>query len=232
MMKKIPLIFLLLTVLSGSLVSAEKDNQVPCISFGINGNFGLFDVISRNFDFENKKGFYTGGGISLEKLFSNNTGFGSGIQYRRFKTEYVLEESGTSTGIKYDVSWTLQSINIPFVYIIAFRGDNFGLNLEAGAVYSHITKSTMKVDTSLILDSYTDDALKYIKADQIGLTAGIIFIIKATDYTDFTFGITGEIYPTNLLIERDYFNGKLNMYNYSLTAGYMFRTNVFSGQAE
>ena len=212
------------------MVSAEKENKVPDISIGVNGNFGFFDVFKRNINFENKKGFYSGGGISAEKLLNDNYGFGSGIQYRHFSTDFVLEDSVSASSDVYTIKWTLQSINIPFLMILSFRGDFFGVNLEAGAVYSHIYLSSMKTGTTITLPRYTDNAFKYTKADHLGLTAGIIFKIKATDHTDFTTGITGEFYPTNLLIQREGFSGKLNMYNYSLTAGYMFRTNVFSRQ--
>ncbi len=227
-MRKIHLILLLITVFSAPLISAEKDSQVPDISIGINGNYGYFDVIKKNMDFENKKGIYAGGGVTVEKLLNANTGFGSGIQYRRFKTNFIYEDSASAVNPALKVTWSFQSVNIPFVILLSFRGGFFGVSLEAGAVYSHISYSTMELDTTLPVIKTTENAVKYMKSDQMGLTAGTKFRLEVTDHTDFTLGVTGEYYPTNLLIQREGFSGKLNMYNYSLTIGYMLRTNVFS----
>jgi len=173
---------------------------------------------------DNKPGLYTGGGITLEKMISPNFGLGSGIQYRYFNTEFRMKDEEPSDEIK----WTFQSINIPFLMILSLGGENSSLNLEGGFVYSRIYSSVMKTspDNSPEME---DDVLTLINTNQLGLTAGIIFKIKATKYTDFVFGVMGEYYPTNLLYNRDDDDDEINMYNYSLTTGYMLRTNIFPG---
>jgi len=231
-MKKILPILFLFALFSGNLAGAEKDsgNRVPDFAIGINGNYGLFDMSHRNMEFSNENGLYSGGGITIEKMTGDNTGFGSGIQYRRFNASFTWVDSTLGTPFK--VVCKLQSVNIPFFMILSLGGEYFAVNFEGGAVYSHIVKTRMKAHTALPLDRDKDNALKYIETNQFGLTAGILFKVRVTEYTDFMIGVTGEYYPTNLLIKHEDSNQKLNMYNYSVTAGYMFRTNVFSRTAE
>lgn len=216
-MKKILLILLLLPAFSSSLISAEKEKDKPAqdVYIGINGVYGIFGMRSRDMDFETEKGLHAGGGISFEKMVYNNFGLGSGIQYRYSKTEFVMTE-GTE---RLDVAWTLPSVNIPFLMILSLRGEYLALSLEAGAVYSHIFNSHLKTDTDLTIDRTKDNSLKYINAYQIGITAGIIFKLRVTEYADFTLGITAEGYPTNLLLEKNNTQGELNIYNYCITSG-------------
>jgi hypothetical protein len=224
-MKRIIITFLLFTGFSGPMLNAEeiRNNQIPDVSIGINANFGTFDMYSDKMELENKPGLYTGGGITIEKMLTGLFGIGSGIQYRYFNTDFVMPDAVP----EFDATWTFQSINIPFYMILTLSGGETSLNLAAGVVYSHIFYSKMKADTSVPLAVYEDNVLRLTETNQIGLTAGIIFKVKATQYTDFMFGVMGEYYPTNVLYNAGHSKDKLNMINYSFTTGYMFRTNIF-----
>ncbi len=229
-MNKTLIIFLLILSVSGPLFSAEEntDQEVTDASIGINGNFGSFDLYKKNIEFENKPGLYTGGGISLEKKIYEKFWIGSGIQYRYFRTRFV-NSMDTSN---FNATWTFQSINVPLLMILQFSGPFSAIDLSCGAVYSHIFYSIMTTDPTLPAEQRRDNALKFIEANQIGATAGISFRIKATEYTDFVLGVTGEFYPTNLLIEHDESKDKFYMINYSLTTGWKFRTNIFPGSTK
>lgn len=220
-MNKIFITLLLITSFSGTLLSAEKnsDNEVPDVSIGINANYGSFDMYQKNMDLGIKPGLYAGGGLSVEKMIYDKFGIGSGLQYRYFKTDFIMD------GL--DATWTFQSINVPFLMMLSLSGGESALNLVGGMVYSHVFYSVMSTDSTLPLPNNYDNALKYIYTNQIGLTAGIIFRIKATQYSDFQFGVMAEGYPTNLLYNRDKSKDRLYMINYSLTTGWMFRTNIF-----
>lgn len=220
-MKKIFYIILFFIFFSGPLLRAEEsgDGRIPDISIGITGNIGSFELYDKDMDLDVKPGLYTGGGISIEKNIYGMFNFGSGIQYRYFNTDLTKGDETTSA----DITWTFQSINIPFLFILSFSGGETALNLVGGVVYSHIFYSVMESDGK------EDKVLRFTTANQIGLTAGIVFKIKATEYTDFLLGVTGEYYPTNLLYDAGDSDDNLNMINYSLTTGFMFRTNIFPG---
>jgi len=227
-MKKIFTIFTFLIFFSVN-AAADEDNSykpVPDISFGINGSYGSFNLYSRRMNLNTKPGIYTGGGISVEKMLYSHFGIGSGVQYRYFNTDFVMEEDSTT---RYDATWTFQTINLPFLMILSFRGNSVALNLVGGAVYSHIFYSEMESGSSIPYKQ-KDNVLRFTRVNQIGLTAGMVFKIKTTQYTDFLFGVMCEGYPTNLLYNVN--DSKVYMYNYSLTAGYMFRTNLFSGSGK
>ena len=205
-----------------------EDNsiQTPDVSIGINGNYGKFNFKkSDSMNINNEPGMYTGGGLTVEKMISDNFGFSSGIQYRYFHTDFSMGDESSDFIIK----WIIQTVDVPVLMIFSFRGEWASLNFTAGAVYSYIFSSMMKTDSSNPTGKNKDDALKFTDANQIGLTAGASLRFKVTQYTDLVLGVTGEYYPTNLLYLRDDSDDKLNLYNYSLTAGYMFRTNIFSG---
>jgi hypothetical protein len=220
-MKKIFLTFIFFTFFSGSFLSAEEtdNDQIPDISIGITGNIGSFDLYNKDMNLNTKPGLYTGGGISIEKKIYGIFNFGSGLQYRYFNTEFTMDDE---TALD-EVTWTFQSINIPFLFIFSFSGGESALNLVGGVVYSHIFYSVMESD------GVEDKVLRFTTANQIGLTAGIVFKIKTTEYTDFLLGVTGEYYPTDLLYDAGDSDDNLNMINYSLTTGLMFRTNIFPG---
>ncbi len=222
-MNKIFITLLIITTFSTALFSAEKnnDNEIPDVAIGINGNYGSFDMYQKNIDLEPKPGMYTGGGISVEKMIYEKFGVGSGIQYRYFRTDFNMD------GL--DATWTFQSINIPLLMILSFSGPKSAIHLVGGVVYSHIFYSVMTTDSTMPIPNNYDNALKYINTNQIGLTAGVLFIIKATEYSDFQFGLMAEGYPTNLLYQRDKSTDRLDMINYSLTTGWRFRTNIFPG---
>jgi len=226
-MKKIFIAFIILTTLSGALPGAtvNKNEKVPDVSIGINGNFGSFNMYNSNINIDNQPGLYTGGGLSIEKMIYDNFGIGSGIQYRYFNTNFVMDYMGTN----YNAKWTFQSVNIPLLMLFSLSGGDSGITIAGGVIYSHIFYSMMTTDTTLPIDTSKDNALKYISTDQVGAAAGIILKFKATEYTDLVFGLMGEFYPTNLLYKGKSSNEKLNMFNYSLTTGWMFRTNIFPG---
>ena len=159
-------------------------------------------------------------------MIYQNFGLGSGVQYRYFNTDFFM---GDDKSPKFPAKWTFQSINIPFNMIFSLRGNNLSLSLMTGGVYSHLFYSLMTTGPSMYIANTSDNALKYIQANQFGLTSGVIFRIKITQFTDLIFGATGEYYPMNLLSIQDDSKSELHMYNYSLTAGYMFRTNIFPG---
>lgn len=220
-MKKIFYIILFFIFFSGPFLSAEEtgDGGIPDISIGITGNIGSFEVYDKNIDLDTKPGLYTGGGISIEKNIYGMFNFGSGIQYRYFNTDFSMDDDPALA----EVTWTFQSINIPFLFILSFSGGETALNLVGGVVYSHIFYSVMESEGK------EDKVLRFTTENQIGLTAGIVFKIKAAEYTDFLLGVTGEYYPTNLLYDAGDSDDKLNMINYSLSTGFMFRTNIFPG---
>jgi hypothetical protein len=224
-MKRILIIFVILISAPSFYLSAEENEKVPDISIGINANFGSFDMYQQNMDLDVKPGIYTGGGISLEKQVYGIFSIGSGIQYRYFNADFIMTDKVPS----FESTWTFQSINIPFLFIVSFSGEKSALNLVGGVVYSHIFYSVMKTDADVVLEKYKDDADRFTNSNQIGLTAGIIFKIKSTKYTDFLFGVMGEYYPTNTLDDAGNSGDKLHMINYSFTTGYMFRTNIFPG---
>ncbi len=225
MMKKKIFILLLLISLPDVFLSAQDNGKAPDMSIGINGNFGSFEIYQKNMDLEIKPGIYTGGGISLEKEIYGILSIGSGIQYRYFNTDFTMEDEIPV----FDIRWTFQSINIPFLMILSFSGGESALNLIGGVVYSNIFYSVMTTDAKTPEDEDRDDVERFTNSNQIGLTAGIVFKIKSTKYTDFVFGVMGEYYPTNLLNDVGDTGEKLSMINYSFTTGYMFRTNIFPG---
>ncbi len=203
-------------------LSAEENEKTPDMSIGINANFGSFDIYQKNMDLDIKPGIYTGGGISLEKQIHGILNAGSGIQYRYFNSDFIMEDKIP----EFESRWTMQTINIPFLLILSFSGGESALNLVGGVVYSHIFYSVMKTDANVPLPKYNDDVERFTNSNQIGLTGGIVFKIKSTKYTDFLFGVMGEYYPTNLLSDS---SDELHMINYSFTTGYMFRANIFPG---
>lgn len=220
-MKKIFLTFFIIAILSITQLKAEESNdgRIPDFSMGITGNIGSFDVYDKNMDLDTEPGLYAGGGLSFEKNIYSIFNFGTGIQYRYFYLDFVMEEDTTT----FDASWTFQSINVPFLFILNFSGEESALNLIGGVVYSRIIYSVMEAD------GMEDNADRFTTTNQIGITAGIVFKLKATEYTDFIFGVMGEYYPTNLLYDAGDSGDNLNMINYSLITGYMFRTNIFTG---
>ncbi len=223
-MKKLFITLFLFAGLNISLSAEENmDKQVPDVSIGINGNYGIFDIYDKNMNLDIKPGMYTGGGVSVEKNLYGNIDIGSGIQYRYFNTRFVMNDTPS-----YDVKWTFQTINIPVIFLYSLRKDAVGLSFYLGGIYSHIFYSVMKTDTTLTLDKYKDNALRFTNANQAGVTAGITMRFKVTDFSDFIFGAGGEYYPTNLLYSGGGSKDKLHMINYSLTSGWMFRTNFFS----
>jgi len=227
-MKKKFIIFLLFTILPCVLLNAaeNKDNETPDASIGVNGNFGTFDINKNNVHLETEPGLYTGGGLTIEKMIYPVFGFGSGIQYRYFKTDFVMKDKNKQ---EVDATWTFKTINIPFLMILSFSGGDSSLNLVGGAVYSHIFHSEMKADEDEDVTKHKDNVLKFTNTNQIGATAGIIFKIRATKFSDFMFGVMGEYYPTSIIYNRNGSDDKINMLNYSLMTGYMFRTNIFPG---
>ena len=228
-MRKIFLAYLL-TVLITSFVYAEddKDEAYPDISIGITAVAGSFNITEKNVGIDKEPGFITGAGLSIEKLVYNHIGIGTGIQYRYFYLDFTDKENTETV----DARWTFQSINIPFLIILSAGGDESSINFSGGFVYSNIFYSEMTADSDADVDIKKDNAIKYTNTDQIGLTAGIYFRIKATDFTDFILGVTGEYYPTNLLYEREDSGDRLNMFSYNLTVGYMFRTGFFPGSSD
>jgi hypothetical protein len=221
-MKKIFIIFLFFVSLPAVLSTAAENEKTPDMSIGINANFGSFDLHQKNMDLDIKPGIYTGGGISIEKQLYGILNAGTGIQYRYFNTDFIMDDQIP----EFETRWTMQSINIPFLLILSFSGGESALNLIGGVVYSHIFYSVMKTDANVPLAKKSDDVERFTNSNQIGLTSGIVFKIKSTKYTDFLFGVMGEYYPTNLLSDT---GDRLHMVNYSFTTGYMFRTNIFPG---
>ncbi|PKL17573.1 MAG: hypothetical protein CVV49_10300 [Spirochaetae bacterium HGW-Spirochaetae-5] len=221
-MKRILIIFIILVSMPAVFLSAEGDEKTPGMSIGINANFGSFDLHQKNMDLDVRPGIYTGGGISIEKQIYGIFNAGSGVQYRYFNTDFIMNDQIP----EFESTWTMQSINIPFLLILSFSGGESALNLIGGVVYSHVFYSVMKTDANVPLAKHNDDVQRFTNSNQIGLTGGIIFKIKSTKYTDFLFGVMGEYYPTNLLSDS---GDKLHMINYSFTTGYMFRTNIFPG---
>jgi hypothetical protein len=228
MMKKFCIILILAISSYTSLSAAESKNESASdVSIGITGSFGSFNMTEKNVGIDKEPGMIAGGGLSIEKMISPRFGIGTGIQYRYFSFDFTMNDSGPAV----DAKWTFQSINIPFLMILSFGGDNSSINFMGGIVYSHIFYSVMTTDSDAALDTKRDDAMKFTNSNQVGVAGGIIFKIKATEYTDFLFGVTGEYYPTNLLYQRGDSSDKMNMYNYCLTMGYMFRTGLFSGSS-
>jgi hypothetical protein len=228
-MKKILLIFLLTFIADiSSYAQDDEKKSYPDVSIGITATAGSFNATEKDVGIDQEPGFITGAGLCIEKMISDHISILSGLQYRYFYMDFKMEDEGESS----DIRWTFQSINIPFLFIFFTGGDESSINLGLGIVYSHIFSSVMEADDGTNLDTKKDDAMKYTNANQIGFTAEIYFRIKATDFTDFIIGVTGEYYPTNLLYEREGSGDKLNMFNYNLKAGYMFRTGFFPGSSD
>jgi hypothetical protein len=228
-MRKTFITFLLAAFFCTSAQAEEdKDENNPDVSIGITAVIGSFNLTEKDTGIKKEPGLVTGAGLSIEKMIGEHTGIGTGIQYRYFYLDFEMKDSTNTI----DARWTFQSINIPIFMIFSLGGDESSINFAGGIVYSHIIYSVMTTDSDLALDTKKDNAMKYTNADQIGLTAGIYFRFKATDFTDFILGITGEYYPTNLLYDRGGGSDRMNMFNYNLYAGYMFRTCLFPGSSD
>lgn len=228
-MKKIVLIILLAVFFNANARTEEIDNgSYPDVSLGITAVIGSFNLSEKNIGIDKQPGLVSGAGITIEKMTGDHTAIGSGIQYRYFYTDLTITDGSSPV----DARWKFQSINIPFVMIFTYGDDESSINLEGGIVYSHIFYSVMTTDSNAGLDTKKDDAMKYTDTNQAGITAGIFFRLKTTDFTDIIFGITGEYYPTNLLYNTHDSGERLNMFNYNFTAGYMFRTGFFPGSSD
>lgn len=223
-------LILLITAVSPLAASgSEPQINTPFASVGINCNLGLTDMYVHISDDSvretDKYGILLGGGLLAEKMFSGFFGLGSGFQYRFFEKGLIMIDTATLS--RNDIIWSFQSFNLPFYMIFSLAGESVSLNFQLGFVYSYIFYSHMKTDDPTTSGITEDNGLRFTNSNQVGIMAGLNIKIAITDYTDLMLGIVAEGYPTNL-IEVNQGSDRINLFNCSAIAAWMFRTNLFS----
>ncbi len=197
----------------------RADEIASNISIGPVITAGLNDLYMHNMENVESEGpgYNAGGGLAIEKMFSNRFGINTGLVYSYVNIDFLMD--GTT-----DAIWTYHMITIPFRLITSFNTENFSLNLLSGIKYTNIFKSEMKNEST----SEIDDSYRFVTANQIALSAGINFKFRVGKYHDLFIGIEGDFYPTNMIRQKDsYYSESMHHCSVNLTAGYLIRTNIF-----
>ncbi len=228
-MKKFSAFVMSVLIVTFITAAFGEDNRVKDeagIAVGITGMFGTCSFQSNLSDLDIDPGYIAGGGILLEKNLSRHFSAGTGIGYRHFSSNITMFNKTTLE--EFDATWDFDAISIPFHIILSLKGTNSALDILAGATYTHIFSSEMNTNETLVSGIKHEDAMKYINASQVGISGGMRFRFLFTEFSDFFIGIMGEYYPADFINQSDD-NKNIHFLNYSFNAGYMFRSNLFSG---
>ncbi len=215
---KIIVIALFTCVVITPSYSAVQNSALQHISVGMAGNFGYCNAINRKGDNDYSQDICYGGGIVIEKMFSNNFGIHTGVWFNTGSIEYNI----SMTTVEQKAEWTFMSISMPVYLIASINASFFSLNVLFGMDVEHIFHSKMKSKSS---EQGDVDILKYINYNQIGPGGGIQFKFRVSKYSDLVIGAFASLRATEISSQDD--NNKANLYNYRATAGFLYRTDVF-----
>jgi len=207
-------------IFSGNAYSEEK---IPNLSIGVVFEGGLNDLYTRDIEgFESEgPGYNFGGGLVIEKMFSNRFGFNTGFIYNYSTVDFTMDTI--------EAEWENHILSIPFRLITSFNSGIFSFNLLTGIRYSHVFNSEM-TDKK---DAATDDGLRHVDSNQLAINAGINLKFRVGKYHDLFIGIETNFYPTDLVRNHgSYYDESMHYYNANITAGYMIRTNIFPIEVE
>lgn len=216
-------VLLIALTLQFAAYGQSSDQPGPNLAIGIAVKGGITNTYMKEIEGidADGTGFNAGGGLIIEKMFTNRFGIHTGLFYEYSRTYFEMDEG---LGDNTDAEWSSQSISLPMLFITSFNSEIVSLNLLCGFTYRNIFISDMQKDENDHLT--TDNALKYINSNQLGPTLGITLKFRVTRFTDFFIGAEGTYFTTNLLRNPDD-SDSIHLYESSLITGWMFRTELF-----
>ncbi len=189
------------------------------ISVGIVSKGGVYKYHFHNRDdieIKSPGGKHLGGGLVLQKMFSNHIGLDSGLIYDYRRVTFLLK------GSPQEYKWTEQSLTIPFRLITSLNAGVLSLNMLMGVKYSNTFRSTFKGGGH---DSKS--LMPKIDANQLALSLGLHFKFRVGKYHDIFLGIEGNGNLTSSLQKEGFLKHSMHYYDSNLVMGYLMRTNFF-----
>ncbi len=225
--KKI-IFFLVIIISFGGMEEVLAEQSRPNVSIGPVVSGGLYnyylykkeDIPLESFE----TGKHLGGGVALQKMFSNRWGIDSGFFYT-FRT-ITFSLKGTPDMFQ----WEDQVISMPLRIITSFNHSSFSLNLLTGVKYSHLFKRSFKFKSSG--KDGPRGVIEGMNANQMALSLGMHFKFRVGKYHDLFFGIEGDGNFTADLRTDTFLKKTIHYYHGSLVAGYLMRTNFFPIQTD
>ncbi len=161
-----------------------------------------------------------GGGLIFETMFSNHLGIHSGVEISYFE----MSGSSTKPGELFYFRVYTTVMEIPFCLITSVNTGIGSFVFLTGVTFAHTLHSRFNTSNPDVA-STSGDLLPFLNGSHLGGTAGLLFKIQTSDYSDFYTGITATYYFTDLMEKMD--GSIANLYNYRAVVGFLYRTDVF-----
>lgn len=204
-----------------SLYALEAGQNIPRVSFGAGGLYGIYKVNHYgNNDMSWKTGYGYGGGIVFETMYSETFGLHSGIWFTHSLIKADIADKDTGEEIRYKIK--MNTFTMPFYLITSFNSNIITVNLLTGLNFLYIAEAYMKPSPEDDSDTY-GNLQKHLGYGQIGAGAGVEFLFKISRFTRLFITITGEYYFENLIRDKDD-ESIDHIYNATVRAGIMLCT--------
>lgn len=200
-----------------TLTAAEKTNS-PNISLGFGITGGYSSAWQHTGDGEWGIGYNYGGGIIVEKMFTNLLGIHSGLWFTESRDELKMD------GVKMDT--ILRTLTFPLYLIVSVNKGIFSLNYLVGINVSQIIDCYI-YNNEKSTENKSAYVLNYISPYQLGIATGLNLKFRVSKHVDYFLGIIGEFYGTNFWRTNDHWNDYGHIYNARMQMGVLFRTNIF-----
>ncbi len=173
-----------------------------------------------------------GGGFVFEKMFTNYVGIQSGMYIQSYELPVRFKFYAGIPDIPVRVSTILRAVNIsiPMTVLFSVNVSFFSVNFAAGVRVCYMVDPTF-TNKNINVPNYHNriSSLPAIHNFMFGLTGGVYFRFRMTENVDAFFGPDANIYLTETFKDD---KDLTSLYQLSLTAGFMFRTDVFPMKSE
>jgi hypothetical protein len=200
---------------------SEKKVEEPNISFGLVGTFGTQFPVVLYGPIKFEPGISYGGGFVLEKMFTSRIGIHTGIYFTESISPFTMNFfSNPDSSIM-----RMGSITIPVYFIGSFNKSFFSLQMLAGVTLTQILYSITSPNPPLATGNASSEAVYQLSQFMAGPGVGLNFKFRGSKYFDLYFGFISTFYFQNFLPRSP--DTYVFFYDVKLTAGFMFRTNLF-----
>ncbi len=191
-------------------------------AFGIQGSYGYVNAHGTETDIDWKPGPVFSVGITAERMFSKRFGIQSGLIFSDNKIDLSSFNAGET--YIFDNSHFMM-LSLPVLIVNSFNAGWFSFCLQYGLTPGYMLINEFNfTDTSTQTEGVHENThdLWYF---QLAATAGITFRFRVGRFTDFYTGIMGNYHLTEIVRNAEGENSRF--YSALVTAGFMFRTDVF-----
>jgi hypothetical protein len=202
-----------------NVYALEGESDTPKVRIGAGGLFGYYNVNSVGEEEHMKwdSGYGYGGGLVLERMFTDTFGLHSGIWFSHFNLKAKFSEEKTDPSTDHNIKSNI--FTVPFYLITSFGSGIIILNLLTGINLSYIAESYMKESSS----QSNENIQKHLGYCQVGAGAGIEILFRITKFTRFFVSCVGEYHFTNLISDSED-DAQYHLYSATARAGFMLCT--------